>query len=117
MSELFHPEYFKERLKQVLEEKNKVFVRLFNADALSWKDMYEEYSEYAKQIKPFVCNTIAFMDDAIKAKKEYSLKAPRVQCSMWILARILMSSSSSIAGGAATGTALLPGIFTGRLVW
>ena len=109
VSELFHPEYFKERLKKVLEEKNKVFVRLFNTDALSWKDIYEEYSEYAEQIRPFVCNTIAFMDDAIKAKKRILFEG--AQGSMLDVdfgTYPYVTSSSVIAGGAATGTGVAP---------
>ena len=70
VADLFHPEHFKQRLKKIVEEKNKIFVRLFNADELSWKDIYDEYCGYAEQIKPYVCNTVVFMDEAIKAKKE-----------------------------------------------
>mgnify|MGYP001560473935 FL=1 len=109
VADLFHPEYFKQRLKKVLEEKNKIFVRLFNADELSWKEIYDEYCGYAEQIRPFVCNVVSFMDDAIRAKKRILFEG--AQGSLLDVdygTYPFITSSSVTAGGAAVGAGICP---------
>jgi adenylosuccinate synthase len=109
VAELFHVNHFKERLKKIVEEKNKIFVRLFNADPLSWKEIYEEYCGYAEQIKPFVCNTVVFMHDAVKAKKRILFEG--AQGSLLDVdygTYPFVTSSSVTAGGAATGSGICP---------
>ncbi len=109
VSDLFHPEHFKQRLKKVVEEKNKIFVRLFDADALSWNEIYDEYCGYAEQIKPFVCNTVAFMDSAVKARKKILFEG--AQGSMLDVdfgTYPFITSSSVTAGGAAVGVGICP---------
>ena len=109
VSDLFHPEYFKQRLQKVVEEKNKILVRIFNTDSLSWKDIYDEYCGYAKQIKPFVCNTIAFMNEAVKAQKRILFEG--AQGSLLDVdfgTYPFVTSSSATAGGAVTGVGVPP---------
>ena len=109
VSDLFHPEYFKQRLQKVVEEKNKILVRIFNTDPLSWKDIYDEYCGYAKQIKPFVCNTIAFMNEAVKAQKRILFEG--AQGSLLDVdfgTYPFVTSSSATAGGAVTGVGIPP---------
>ena len=84
-------------------------MRLFNADELSWKDIYDEYCGYAEQIKPFVCNTVVFMDEAIKAKKKILFEG--AQGSMLDVdfgTYPFITSSSVTAGGAAIGVGISP---------
>ncbi len=109
VTELFHVNYFKERLKKIVEEKNKIFVRLFNADPLSWEKIYEEYRGYAEQIRPFVCNTVVFMHDAVKAKKRILFEG--AQGSLLDVdygTYPFVTSSSVTAGGAAIGSGVCP---------
>lgn len=109
VADLFHPEHFKQRLKKIVEEKNKIFVRLFNADELSWKDIYDEYCGYAEQIKPFVCNTVVFMDEVIKGKKKILFEG--AQGSMLDVdfgTYPYITSSSVTAGGATIGVGISP---------
>ncbi|MDQ1272186.1 MAG: adenylosuccinate synthase [Planctomycetota bacterium] len=109
VADLYHPEYFKQRLKKVVEEKNKIFVRLYDAEALSWKDIYDAYCEYAEQIRPFVCNTVVFMDEAIKARKKILFEG--AQGSLLDVdfgTYPFITSSSVTAGGAAVGTGISP---------
>jgi len=109
VTELFHVNHFKERLKKIVEEKNKIFVRLFNADSLSWEKIYEEYRGYAEQIRPFVCNTVVFMHDAVKAKKRILFEG--AQGSLLDVdygTYPFVTSSSVTAGGAAIGSGVCP---------
>ncbi len=109
VADLYHPDHFKQRLKKVVEEKNKIFVRLYDTEALSWKDIYDKYCEYAELIRPFVCNTVVFMDDAIKAKKKILFEG--AQGSLLDVdfgTYPFITSSSVTAGGAAVGTGICP---------
>ncbi|MDR4507822.1 MAG: adenylosuccinate synthase [Candidatus Brocadiaceae bacterium] len=109
VSDLFLPEYFKQRLRTVVEEKNKRFVRLLNADALSWKDMYDEYCVYAEQIKPYVCNTIEFMDNAVRDKKTILFEgAQGALLDVDFGTYPFVTSSSVVSGGAAIGLGICP---------
>ncbi|MCF6158229.1 MAG: adenylosuccinate synthase [wastewater metagenome] len=109
VADLFYPEHFRQRLKKVVEEKNRILVQLFHTGPLSWEEIYDEYIRYAEQLKPFVCNTVAFMDDAIKAKKRILFEG--AQGSMLDVdygTYPFITSSSVIAGGAATGVGICP---------
>lgn len=109
VADLYHPDYFKQRLKKVVEEKNKILVHVYDAESLSWKDMYGAYCEYAEQIRPFVCNTVVFMDDAIKAKKKILFEG--AQGSLLDVdfgTYPFITSSSVTAGGAAVGAGISP---------
>ncbi len=110
VSDLFHPEYFKQKLQKNVEEKNKLFVRVHNADEMSWKDMYDEYRGYAEQIRPFVRNTVLFMDNAVKTGKRVLFEgAQGTMLDVDYGTYPFVTSSSVIAGGAATGTGVSPG--------
>ncbi len=70
IAELYHKEHFKMKLEKTVEEKNKLFVNLYDAEPISWKEVYEEYSIYADKISPFVCDTIELMAKAISDNKK-----------------------------------------------
>lgn len=70
IAELYHKEHFKMKLKKTIEEKNRLFVNLYDSEPISWKEVYEEYSAYAERIRPFVCDTIELMTEAISANKK-----------------------------------------------
>ncbi len=109
VSELFYPEYFKQRLRKIVEEKNKILVRLFSADPYSWEEIYDEYRGYAEQLKPFICNTVAFMDDAVRAEKRILFEgAQGAMLDVDYGTYPFITSSSVIAGGAATGIGICP---------
>lgn len=70
VTELYHKEYFKKKLEKVIEEKNKLFVNLYDSEPVSWKEIYEEYCMYADKMKPFVCDTVELMAKAIDENKK-----------------------------------------------
>ncbi len=109
VSDLFCPEYFKKRLKQVVDEKNRIFVHLHGADELSWEAIYDEYLGYAERIKPFVCQTIEFMDKAIKAKKRILFEgAQGALLDVDFGTYPFVTSSTVVASGAASGAGISP---------
>jgi adenylosuccinate synthase len=70
IAELYHKEHFKMKLERIIEEKNRLFVNLYDAEPISWKEVYEEYSAYADRISSFVCDTIELMAKAISDNKK-----------------------------------------------
>ena len=70
ITELYHKEHFRTKLEKTIEEKNRLFVNLYGAEPISWKEVYEEYSVYADKISPFVCDTIELMAKAISDNKK-----------------------------------------------
>ena len=55
IADLLDRDVFAERLRINLEEKNRQFTKLYDAEALSFDDIFEEYYEYGQQIQT-ICN-------------------------------------------------------------
>lgn len=66
IGEFVNEEIFKKRIHQVIEFKKQLYPQL-NVDADS---IFEEYKEYAKKMKPLVCDTGAFLDEALLNHKK-----------------------------------------------
>lgn len=56
MWEFIDPERFRERLSDIVKYKNEI-IRVYGGEQIDEKAIYEEYSEYAAKIAPFVCDT------------------------------------------------------------
>ncbi|WP_249028585.1 adenylosuccinate synthase [Tannockella kyphosi] len=65
MGEFVNEELFKERLAEVLPLKKREYPEL----DFSVEGIFEEYKEYAKIIKPMVCDTALVLDEAFENKK------------------------------------------------
>lgn len=70
VAELYHRGHFKNKLRKTVEEKNRLFVKLYDVGPVSWEEIYEEYCVYADKIKSFVCDTIDLMARAISENKK-----------------------------------------------
>ena len=66
IGEFVNEEIFKKRIHQVIEFKKQLYPQL-NVDADS---IFKEYKEYAKKIKPLVCDTGALLDEALLNHKK-----------------------------------------------
>ena len=66
MGDFINEERFNKKLHQVISFKKKLYPDL-KADA---DQIFEEYKEYAKVIKPYVCDTGEFLDEAFEANKK-----------------------------------------------
>lgn len=62
--EMIDPERFKTRLAECLEKKNLLITKLYGGEALDFDSLYKEYSEYAKKIAPYVCDTATIIYEA-----------------------------------------------------
>ncbi|MDE6047628.1 MAG: adenylosuccinate synthase [Anaeroplasmataceae bacterium] len=65
MGEFIEPEVFKEQLKVTLEIKN-MELRMLGLEEFVYEDVYKEYTEYARQLKPYVCDTALLLEEEIE---------------------------------------------------
>jgi len=60
MVDLINPEIFALKLKDNLAEKNEIFEKIYGLKAFTFDDIYKQYSEYAKILKPYTCELVDF---------------------------------------------------------
>jgi adenylosuccinate synthase len=58
MLDLIDPEMFSLKLQDNIREKNLIFKRVYNFKGFSYKEIHQQYSEYAKILKPYVCDLV-----------------------------------------------------------
>ena len=65
MGEFIEPQVFKEQLKVTLEIKN-MELRMLGLEEFDFDAVYKEYTEYARQLKPYVCDTALLLEEEIE---------------------------------------------------
>lgn len=109
LSEMLDSRIFSEKLKSNLREKNKIFKALYGFKGFSFQGIYEEYSQYAKKIRRYVCDTGLLLFKAIKTNK--SILFEGAQGTLLDIDHgtyPYVTSSNASAGGASTGTGIGP---------
>ncbi len=109
IAELYHKEHFKMKLEKIIEEKNRLFVNLYDAEPISWREVYEEYIAYADRISPFVCDTIELMAKAINDNKRILFEgAQGTLLDVDFGTYPYTTSSNAAAGGVSSGAGVSP---------
>lgn len=73
--ELFYPEHLKSHLKDLLEWKNLTVEKVYGADGITMQMLEEWVDDYCEKIKPFVCDTGAFLREAQRNGKKILFEA------------------------------------------
>ena len=73
--ELFYPDQLKNHLADLLEWKNLTLVNVYGAKPYTMEMLDMWIKDYCEKIKPFICNTAAFMKDALKKDKKIMFEA------------------------------------------
>ena len=68
-SELFAPERFKKHLAENVEIKNRLLTKMYNLDPVSADEILAEYTAAAERLRPFVCDTMAYLRRALEGGK------------------------------------------------
>lgn len=68
--DLIDPEVFPKRLKEELEKKNRIITKLYDAQPLSYEEILEEYTGYAKKLEKYVTNTEKIINEALADGKK-----------------------------------------------
>ena len=67
IADLLDKEIFADRLKTNLAEKNRLFSKMYEAEELSFDEIFEEYYAYGQQIKQYVTDTSVILNDVLDA--------------------------------------------------
>jgi adenylosuccinate synthase len=108
MGDLVQPEVFREKLARRIKENNAV-LKALGAKTLNYKTMLAEYEKAAKQLAPFVANTVVYLHEALKAGKEILFEgAQGTFLDIDHGTYPYVTSSNTTAGGACTGSGVPP---------
>lgn len=74
VSELFEEELLKEKLDRVCETKNVLLEHLYHKPLLDADELLETMKTYREMIAPYVCDVSAYLNEAVKNKKNILLE-------------------------------------------
>jgi len=112
MGEFIDAEVFPERLKEVLEKKNRLF-ESFGEPAISVEEILAEYSAYAEQISPFLGQAENLVNEAVRKGKNLLFEgAQGFMLDLDYGTYPFVTSSYPSVAGACLGTGLPPKAIT-----
>ena len=106
------PGLFEEKLRAVLDYKNRVLTKLYDADALSFDEIRDQYREFAEELRPFVADTATVVQDAHERGERILLEGAQgslLDLDSGTYPFVTSSIPASIAAGAGIGIGLGPG--------
>lgn len=108
MGDLLQPKAFSEKLKAKIEENNKV-LKAFGLKPVNFAKVNADYLKAARRLRPFITNTVVYLHDAMKAKKNMLFEgAQGTFLDLDHGTYPYVTSSNTTAGGACTGTGVPP---------
>ena len=109
IADLLDKEIFASRLKTNLAEKNRLFSKMYEAEELSFDEIFEEYYAYGQQIKQYVTDTSVILNDALDAGKRVLFEgAQGVMLDIDQGTYPFVTSSNPVAGGVTIGSGVGP---------
>jgi adenylosuccinate synthase len=110
VQDLLDPKIFRQKLEQVLKEKNAVLTRVFNRLPLDAAEIADRYlGELAPRVAPYIDDTVSLVHEALEAGQHVLLEG--AQATFLDLDHgtyPFVTSSSPTAGGACTGSGIGP---------
>ncbi len=107
--DLLDKEDFFNRLRAILERKNMILTRVYGAKPLSLDEVYKQYCQYGDRLTPYIRETTAMLDEALKNKELVLLEgAQGVLLDPDFGTYPFTTSSSPMAGGACLGAGISP---------
>ena len=107
--DLMDNEEFKKRLRENLRVKNIELERLYNHAPLDYDEMLAEYRGYAERLRPYVCDTIALLNDELaKGKKILFEGAQATMLDVDYGTYPYVTSSHPVSGGIGVGAGVAP---------
>ncbi len=109
MIDLLNPRILEAKLKDNLREKNETFLKVYDYKSFPFKKLYEEYLDYGKKLKKYVCDTVLYLNEAIDNKKTVLFEgAQGTFLDIDFGTYPFVTSSNSIVGGVCSGTGVAP---------
>ncbi|SCA90636.1 Adenylosuccinate synthetase [Streptococcus macedonicus] len=109
IADLLDKEIFAERMRVNLEEKNRLFEKMYECEPIKFEDIFEEYYEYGQQIKDYVTDTSVILNDALDVGKRVLFEgAQGVMLDIDQGTYPFVTSSNPVAGGVTIGSGVGP---------
>jgi adenylosuccinate synthase len=106
--DLINPERFEARLKEKIKENNEV-LKAYGAPPLSFKRIHAEYRAAGDYLRPFVTNTVVLLHEALRRGENLLFEgAQGTFLDIDHGTYPYVTSSSTTAGGACTGSGIPP---------
>lgn len=109
IADLLDKEVFAEKLKTVLTIKNRMFVKMYEVDAVEFDDIFEEYYAYGQQFAKYVCDTSVVLNDALDEEQKILFEgAQGVLLDIDHGTYPFVTSSNAASGGVSSGAGIGP---------
>jgi len=109
VADLYSERVFAEKLRQNLDEKNRLFETVYHQPPFEFQECFDQYRRYAEALAPFVVNGMRFLRDAIRSGKRLLFEG--AQGTLLDLDHgtyPYVTSSNATSGGACTGAGVPP---------
>ena len=107
--ELVRPEIFREKLKAVLERKNRELEKIFAVPPLCFEEIFEEYALYGEALSPFIADVEAQTAQALSQGKNVLFEgAHGTLLDVNFGTYPFVTSSNTISSGVAAGAGVGP---------
>ena len=109
MCDLIDPEVFAEKLKIQLEAKNAIITKIYGGEAFDYDQMLQEFTAFADELRPYVTDTGAALDDVFQSGKSVLFEG--AQATFLDIDHgtyPYVTSSNPTAGNATTGSGVGP---------
>jgi len=107
--DLLEKEAFYERLRFVLDLKNRILTRVYEVQPLSLEEIYDNYCHYGQLLAPFIRETDLMVEQALEKGETVLLEgAQGTMLDIDFGTYPYVTSTSSMAGGACSGLGLSP---------
>jgi adenylosuccinate synthase len=109
VQDLFDPKILRQKLEVALGEKNVWLERVYGAPPLELEELAERYEQHAQRLRPYIADTSLLVDRALRDRKRVLLEgAHATLLDLDHGTYPFVTSSSTVAGGAATGIGIGP---------
>ncbi|HEY2014138.1 MAG TPA: adenylosuccinate synthase [Bryobacteraceae bacterium] len=109
MADFLDTEFFRAQYDSVMEEKATLAKTFGIYEDLDWRAIRDQYEVLAERIRPMICDTAVLLNDAIRSGKTVLFEgAQGTMLDVDHGTYPFVTSSSSSAGGACTGTGVAP---------
>lgn len=115
-ADLIHPDRLVARLREILPELNAIITKLYGGTPPALDETIAQYRAYGEQLRPFVTDTVALLHEALAQNKRLLLEGAQgtaLDIDHGIYP--FVTSSTTIAAGAASGSGVGPAAITSVL--
>ncbi|WP_075619687.1 adenylosuccinate synthase [Paenisporosarcina indica] len=109
MADLLDKQVFEEKLRQNLDEKNRLFEKFYETEGFTVEEIFEEYYGYGQEIAKYVTDTSKVLNDALDEGRRVLFEgAQGVMLDIDQGTYPFVTSSNPVAGGVTIGAGVGP---------